>query len=246
MIVKALFPTHPVRPMYSRRYGDAGYTDMETISIEKIKSAVRVLRNNTAPGPNGIPNEAIKRNARGDPALLRDIYNLVEGCFPCIWKRARLVLLRKGDKLLDSVSSYRPLCLLDCAGKLLEKILDNRIRHFLESTKALADSQYGFRKERSTTDAIIKLRKAVENNRPSIRIGVLALDVKNAFNSVPWVRIIDAMREKALPVYLQQMIESYLSQRDIMFEESGVVSVLELTSGVPQGSVLEGQLYQVG
>jgi len=47
----------------------------------------------------------------------------MEGIYPETWKKARLVLIRKGDKPLDDPSSYRPLCLLDCLAKILRKNL---------------------------------------------------------------------------------------------------------------------------
>jgi len=60
---------------------------------------------------------------------LRHLYNrcLKEGCFPSEWKMANLVLIPKGGKPGDSPSSYRPICLLDEAGKILERIIANRL-----------------------------------------------------------------------------------------------------------------------
>ena len=82
------------------------------------------------------------------------MYNrcLQEGYFPAKWKLQRLVLLSKGKKLLDEPSAYRPLCMLDSAGKILKRIMYTRIEAIAE--KHLSDRQYGFRKGRSTVDAI--------------------------------------------------------------------------------------------
>lgn len=98
---------------------------------------------------------------------------------------ARLVLLRKGDKPTELPSSYRPLCLLSCMGKLLEKLLDNRLKKFLDDSGGLDQKQYGFHKSHFTTNAMHKLRETVELNGPSKKIGILTLDIQNAFNSAP-------------------------------------------------------------
>jgi len=78
----------------------------------------------------------VKSIVARNPEVLIRVFNtcLSSGVFPKTWKNARLVLIRKGDKPLDASSSYRPLCLLDCLGKLLEKVLDNRLREFLDDS----------------------------------------------------------------------------------------------------------------
>jgi len=93
-----------------------------------------------------------------NPDLLTGVYNtcLSSGIFPKTWKKAKLVLIRKGDKPLES--SYRPLCLLDFLGKLFEKVLDNRLRQHRDTSDGLHDRQFGFRTGRSTIDALNVLR----------------------------------------------------------------------------------------
>jgi len=74
------------------------------------------------PGPDEVPDMVIKEIASHEPEILRGLSNdcLEHGVFPENWKTARLVLLRKGNKPLDSPSSYRPICLLNTVGKLFE------------------------------------------------------------------------------------------------------------------------------
>lgn len=156
---------------------------------------------------------------------------LKEGCFPLIWKKARLFLLRKGVKPLEVPLSYRPLCLLDCTGKLFEKIIDNRLREFLDLSGGIHDYQYGFHRGRSTTDVVPHLQSIIAG--PQGKTEVLTLDIKNEFNSAPWSAILDAMRDKEVPGYLVRMIGSYISNRSIQFERNGITSVVDLSSGVP-------------
>ncbi|KAL4104700.1 hypothetical protein QTP88_019982 [Uroleucon formosanum] len=129
-IVDDLFPQHPIRRDSEVLPATDNDGDIPLIDRAELISAARSLKNNISPGPDCIPNEVIKMVASLNPDLLAGVYNtcLLSGVFPKTWKKARLVLIRKADKPLDTPSSYRLLCLLDCLGKLLEKILDNRLR----------------------------------------------------------------------------------------------------------------------
>ena len=97
----------------------------KVITLVGLRRAVCSLKNKNAPGPDGFPAEVLKTVARSHPELLLRMYNscLRVGVFYSRWKEARLVLIGKGKAPADAPSSYRPLCMLDTAGKLLEKRL---------------------------------------------------------------------------------------------------------------------------
>lgn len=68
---------------------------------------------------------------------------------------------------------------------------------------------------------------------------VVSLDIKNAFNSIPWRVVRRALRHKGLPDYLRRIIDSYLSDRVIQFiGYDGKQHSRAMEAGVPQGSVL--------
>lgn len=91
----------------------------------------------------------VKMAIKVTPELFSDTHDacLREGTFP--------VLLPKRKKPPDEASSYRPLCMLDTAGKILERIIHNRIEAVIGDS--LAGNQYGFRKSRSTVDAVSRV-----------------------------------------------------------------------------------------
>ena len=71
--------------------------------------------------------------------------------FPRLWNNQRLVLIPKGKNAQEE-SDYRPLCVIDTAGKLFERIICRKLEAFL-GEEGLSDRQFGFRKARSTIDA---------------------------------------------------------------------------------------------
>ena len=130
--------------------------EIPMISGTDLKLVVDSLKCGKAPGPDGIPTEALKATLRACPQLLLDTYSgcLKQGHFCKQWKVQRLVLISKGKGELNTASAYRPLCMLDTAGKVLEKIIRPRLQSAIQAAGGLSDRQYGFRLGLSTIDAI--------------------------------------------------------------------------------------------
>ncbi|CAI6350497.1 unnamed protein product [Macrosiphum euphorbiae] len=118
------------------------YVFLEVTEAEIIGQAKKVPIGK-APGPDGVPDLVIKRIAEIRPDILCKTFNLClgDGIFPAVWKEAALVLLPKGNRPLDQPSSYRPICLLNTAGKFFERIIKGRIEAHLEDQGGLRDRQ---------------------------------------------------------------------------------------------------------
>ena len=74
-----------------------------------------------------------------------------------------MVLLPKGNKPPDEPSAYPPLCMLDIAGKLFERIISVRLEAAIQQVGGLFGNQFGFRKGRSSIDAIDRVVSIAEN-----------------------------------------------------------------------------------
>ena len=77
-----------------------------------------------APGPNGIPNRALKHLPQRVVSLLVQIFNavLLTHHLPSARKHARVISILKPGKDPALPISYRPISLLDTICKLFEKI----------------------------------------------------------------------------------------------------------------------------
>ena len=94
-IVGALFPEQPIR---KNPVEAISRDEMPLFSEDELVKAIKNMKNGKAPGPDGIPAEALKRAVKGIPGILSSIFNpcLVAVVFPRQWKVASLVLLNKG------------------------------------------------------------------------------------------------------------------------------------------------------
>jgi len=160
-------------------------------TLEELCKAAKRLPAGKATGPSGIPNEVLRALLNSRP---RSVLGLLNNClraltFPPRWKRARLVLLRKGpDKPPEAPSSYRLICMLDTPGKLLERLLLQRLEKHLDAHggRGRAPNQYGFRKGVSAEPAVAKVLEVAAlaaNVRGQKDLCILVtVDVRNAFN----------------------------------------------------------------
>ena len=104
--------------------------------------------------------------------------------FPNKWKRATVVPLPKvnNPKL---VTDMRPISLLPFPGKIMEMIVSNRLKAYLEENNILSKQQHGFRKNKSTLSAIVEFLHDVYKDQALMNdTFVVFLDLKKAFDTV--------------------------------------------------------------
>lgn len=257
-VVSALFPDREehIPPVMVISVGETSMPADEDsgapeITEVEMRVAVQRLRaKNTAPGPDGIPGRACALAIKFLGPKIRGLFDacLDQGRFPKQWKEGRLVLLRKEGRSVDSPSAYRPIVVLDEMGKLLERIIAGRLNRYLGCVGSdLADNQFGFRRGRSAVGAILRV-KALANEAISRGEVVLAisLDIANAFNTMPWSCIKEALIYHQMPLYLRRIVGDYLTERYVTFEGRQGPGRRSMSCGVPQGSVLGPLLWNVG
>jgi hypothetical protein len=114
-----------------RSYFMAPDSEHKLTNPEEVQEAIRFLSVRKAPGPNGIPNRALKHLLQRAVSLLVLIFKaiILTHHFPTAWKHARVISTLKPGKDPALPSSYRPISLLHTFVKFFEKILLARIPH---------------------------------------------------------------------------------------------------------------------
>ena len=127
--------------------------------MEELERAIDESKRNKASGEDDIPYEFLKNLGSKAKELLLFLYNKCwEGNgIPTKWKTAIIKPLLKDGKDPKETVSYRSISLTCCMGKLLEKIIADRLIFILEDRNLINDNQAGFRPNRCTTDQVLKL-----------------------------------------------------------------------------------------
>ena len=168
------------------------------------------------------------------------------GIIPNEFKMAIVTpVFKTNDK--ESFSNYRPISVLPCFSKILEKLMYKRIIKFLDKHNILNEHQYGFRKKHSTNHAILelvtKITNAIENNQYTM--GVF-LDLSKAFDTVNHAILLHKLEHYGIRGIVLEWFKNYLQFRKQAVKYKTTKSdSLTISCGVPQGSVLGPLLFLI-
>lgn len=141
----------------------------------------------------------IKHIGQKGRELMLKIYNRIwiEEEIPNDWKKALIVPIYKNKGNKKDCNNYRGISLISNAMKILEQIIDKRLRATLENT--LYESQSGFRQGRSIQDQIFSMKQLIQKASTEQKKVYLAfIDVEKAFDKVPREKLWNILREREL------------------------------------------------
>ena len=109
----------------------------------------------------------------------------MKGVVPADWKETIVIPVPNKGKGKKNPRSYRPISLLSCVGKLLEKMVNRRLISHPESNSVLSPTQTGYRKFRSTEDQLTYLAQNIEDAfQEKDKVLTVFFDLSNAFDKV--------------------------------------------------------------
>ena len=201
-----------------------------------------------APGESKIGHQIIKQLPDNIIEYIANIFNasLAAGYFPKKFKSAILKLIPKEGKDATIPVNYRPIALLDNIGKLFEKIINSRLRQFLEGNNLYNSQQYGFRQGKSTTHVTNLIHECIkQNHAQGFKTAILSKDVQKAFDTVWHSGLIWKIHHKFnLPMPMKKLLTNFLHDRTVKLNHNNILShTFSPSAGVPQGSALSPTLY---
>lgn len=220
------------------------------ITSQLVEKALFCQSPTKAPGPDKLNFKVIRLLWNWDPGRITAIVkNTIRLHYhPKSWKRARGILLEKGNKREKSlVKSYRVISLLNCMGKLVEKVIAEELAQFCETHLKLHKGQMGARKNRCAIDAAAIMVDSVHKiwNQKKIA-GALFMDVKGAFDYVSRVKLAQRMKELGIDNDLIGWTQSFLTERRVELVIDGHINPeKERETGIPQGSPVSPILFLI-
>lgn len=170
---------------------------------------------------------------------------LQQGIFPRDLKRSIIhPIYKNGNR--DDINNYRPISVLPVLSKVIEKVINIRLKKFFNTFNVISNSQYGFQEGISTEDAIMDLTKSIskhlDNKEKTLCI---FLDLKKAFDTVSIPILIRKLETLGIRGTFLKLLTNYLQNRSQTVKLDNIFSSNEETSnyGVPQGSVLGPTLF---
>ena len=122
-------------------YGEERDCSMvDPFNTKELKDALKKMKTKKAPGPDGITGEMLKHLGACSRAVLLKIFNhsWIKGVVPVVLKEAIVIPVPKKGVDKKNRLSYRPISLLSCVGKLLERMINRRLINHLESNNVLS------------------------------------------------------------------------------------------------------------
>ncbi|ETO12526.1 hypothetical protein RFI_24849 [Reticulomyxa filosa] len=218
------------------------------ITEEEVIEAIRHVSAYKSQGPDNIHNLMLKN---GGQSLINSLVLLFGwsykiGYFPKAWKIANIVAIPKPDRDPTICKNYRPISLLSCVGKLMERIITMRLTKYLNENQMLHQSQAGFQSWHNTSELLLRISESIHTSFDKNGVTYAAmLDISAAYDSVWRDGLRFKMRhEFKLHGRLYWWIDSFLSERVGQVVLNGISSsIYNFDTGVPQGSSLSPLLF---
>ena len=216
------------------------------LTMSELDNALK-LSSNTSPGEDEVYYHMIRHLSETSMLFTLSLFNRIwsEGDFPSMWRVAIVIPFLKPGKAASNPNNYRPIALTSCICKLLERVVNARLVWNLEKGNALNESQYGFRRGRSTTDVLARIDSFIKIAfARKEHVVAVFFDLTKAYDTTWKHHILKKLYDTGFRGNLPIFIQNFLSNRIMKVRIGNQLSnPYPQHEGVPQGSVLSCTLF---
>ncbi|XP_046684790.1 uncharacterized protein LOC124370547 [Homalodisca vitripennis] len=185
------------------------------VAVEEVIKVVHGFKSSKSKDIYDMSVDVLRRVIYSIAPALTDLINLClsEGVFPEVLKASRTVpVYKKGPQ--NEVSSFRPISLIPMFAKVIESVMLEQLCNFFESHHLLVPAQFGFRRHRSTVEAVDSLLQAILNSfEAKSSTAVLLCDLSRAFDCVSHKILLKKLERYGVRGCALKILKSYLDQR---------------------------------
>lgn len=180
---------------------------------------------------------------------LLHIYNKIweEGKIPERWKVGIVVPIPKTGRNQLEVGNQRPITLVSCLGKTLERMVNRRLMTTLEEIGAIGQDQHGFRRGKGVDTYLAEIEEEIGGWIREKQHGELALlDLAKAYDTAEREPILRNLHRWGIRGQMGRFIEDFLRDRTFRVSIGGTLSEIRtMECGVHQGTILAVALFLV-
>ena len=188
-------------------------------SKEEFIIAIAKCNNSSAPGPNKLSWSHLKHILK-DKTFLKNLVNIVNSCFdlgfwPSHFKISTIIVIPKPNKILyDSSKVFRSIVLLNTLGKLVERVIGERLQFYVVSNNFIHQSQLSGLKFKSTSDAEVTLTHFICIGWvKNLSTSSLAFDISQFFLSLNHHLLSFILGRVGFDFHIVQFFSNYLGER---------------------------------
>lgn len=219
------------------------------VALNKLENTIMSLNKTKCPGHDNISSTLIMECCTILSPFLVRIFNTMinTSIYPDLLKLHKVIPIPKSSNS-KTVEQFRPIALLSIIDKIFEKLIHFQLLDFFEQESLLSKNQFGYVKGSGTDEAVIDVINTICEGLDSGFNGVAGLffDFSKAFDLVDHKILLEKLKFYGIFGNELKLIKSFLSDRR-QYVEIGEdkSSVLSISCGVPQGSVLGPLLFMV-
>ena len=217
------------------------------ITIDKVKSTIMSFSNKSC-NIDELPILVLKKISPLISPILTELFNksICLGHFPDSYKIARIIPIPKVSSAKE-INQFRPISILPIFSKIFEKIVYLQLYNYCENSSVFDRYQYGFRRNRNTAGAILRLLQDVYNDLESNDYSIsIFLDFAKAFVCVNHNVLLSKLSFYGIRGIANRWFSSYLSsRRQYVFVNNHCSSTLPVGTVIPQGSNLSSLLFLI-
>eukprot|EP00903_Cladosiphon_okamuranus_P015101 g13968.t1 len=226
----------------------------KTPDLEETMRGAKGLANWKAAGPDRVVAELIKIDRDDDevPVVTEHLHTIITkvcdgGEMPQEWKDATIkVLYKKGDR--SNCNNYRGISLLSHVGKVLAKIITNRLSSFCEANNILPEEQCGFRPGRSTVCMLFVVRRLQElARRKRTPLYLCFIDLQKAYDSVDRELLWKVLARAGIPEKMINVIRQFHTgmRARVRMDDGDLSEWFQVTQGLRQGCSMSPLLFNI-
>lgn len=218
------------------------------LNTQSIHRAISKLVSGASPGQLGVDKQLLHTctaSKHFTKALTHVMNRIIETkTIPDSWGSGTIHPLPK-HATAHHVSDHRLITVISIFPKLLHAIIHSHIQEHLHIRNIITDTQYGFRPNRSCTDAIILLTESFMHRiSQKATTTAIFIDIRKAYDTVNHKKLLHKLPYSAVHPSIVDLVRSLLQnmQRRVVHSQRAS-NTFSISAGVPQGSPLSPLLY---